>query len=124
MTDETAAARCREAISAYMKAFNERDMDALGALLADDVTLVDWEVSATGKAAVLATTEKIVSGAEVSLVTHRVLVDLPHAVADLTVSVDGKPALSVVDLFEFTPDGRIASVRAFRGPDLKGAAPG
>lgn len=120
MVSEDFGQGCRRTIDAYMAAFNSRDMDALGRVLTDDATLVDWEVSASGKADVLATTDRIVTGASVRIAVKRVVAEAPCAVADLTVAVNGEIELDVIDLFEFAPDGRISSVRAFKGPERRG----
>lgn len=108
--------RCRETVSAYMAAFNAKDLEALGQTLTDDVTLVDWDVSATGKAEVLATTGRIVSGASLHITVRDILVDEPKAAVDIVIDIDGTSKLEVIDLFLFAPDGLIRSVRAFRGP--------
>jgi ketosteroid isomerase-like protein len=44
----------RIVIEAYFKAYELKDLAALSELLADDVTLKDWEISVTGKEDVLA----------------------------------------------------------------------
>ncbi|SFK85251.1 SnoaL-like domain-containing protein [Methylorubrum salsuginis] len=113
--------RCRATISAYMDAFNGKDLDALGRTLTDDVTLVDWDVSASGRAEVLATTGRIVSGASLRITVRDILVSEPSAAADIVISIEGTGELEVIDLFRFAPDGRIRSVRAFRGPLHAGA---
>lgn len=72
---------------------------------------------AVGRDAMVATTESIVSGAKLHITVRGVLMDLPRAVADLSIRINDAVDLEVLDLFEFTPDARIASVRAFKGPE-------
>ncbi|MCJ2036215.1 nuclear transport factor 2 family protein [Methylobacterium sp. J-068] len=108
--------RCRATIDAYMAAFNAKDLDALGRTLTEDVTLVDWDVSASGRDDVLATTSRIVSGAALHITVRGLLVAEPNAAADIVIAIDGTSDLDVLDLFAFAPDGRIRSIRAFRGP--------
>ncbi len=117
MADADFAQRCRRTIDAYMDAFNRRDMAALKGVLDENASLVDWDVSASGRDAMLATTESIVSGAKLHITVRGVLMDLPRAVADLSIRINDAVDLEVLDLFEFTPDARIASVRAFKGPE-------
>ncbi len=109
--------QCRETIAAYMAAFNAKDLDGLGRTLTDDVTLVDWDVSASGRDEVLAATGKIVSGAALHITVRNVLVTEPNAAADIVITINGANELYVLDLFSFAEDGRIQTIRAFRGPE-------
>ncbi len=122
MSDAEFTARCRSTIDAYMDAFNRRDMTALAAVLDERASLVDWDVSATGRDAMIAATETIVTGAKLRITVRHVLVDRPHAVADLSILINDQVELEVLDLFEFAPDGRILSVRAFKGPEKQVAS--
>lgn len=107
----------RSAVARYIEAFNRRDLETLAALFDEDVTLEDWAVAAYGKAEVLALTRQIVTGGPtLEAVLHQTLVDGSQALADLTIVADGKNELAVIDLFRFTPEGLIASIRAFQGP--------
>ena len=112
--DEASAQR---RIEAYMAAFNARDMEALGAVLAEEASLTDWEVSAAGKEAMLAATHGIVSGARLHITIEWLIFDLPFVAADLTIRVNDDLELAVVDVFEFSAKGLIKSVRAFKGPE-------
>jgi ketosteroid isomerase-like protein len=109
----------RDTIDAYMAAFNAKDLEALGALLASDATLIDWEVSASGRAEVVEATRRIVTGANLRIRVDATIVDPPQAAADLTVFVNEDLEVQVVDLFEFSSDGLIRSVRAFKGPEKR-----
>jgi hypothetical protein len=119
VSDAEFAARCRRTIELYMDAFNRRDMVALQAVLDEHASLVDWEVSASGRNAMIAATEAIVGGAKLHITVRRVLMDSPLAVADLVIRINDQINLEVLDLFEFTPEGLIKSVRAFKGPESK-----
>ena len=110
-------ASAQRKIEAYMTAFNARDMEALGAVLAEDASLTDWEVNAAGKEALVAATNRIVSGARVQITVRRLILDLPIAAADLIVRVNDELQFEVIDLFEFNNEGLIKSVRAFKGPE-------
>ncbi len=109
----------RATIDAYMAAFNAKDVEALGALLASDARLIDWEVSASGRAEVVEATRRIVTGGNLRIRVDALIVDPPLVAADLTVTVNEELDLKVVDLFEFAPDGLIRSVRAFKGPEIR-----
>ncbi len=122
MSDAEFAARCRRTIDVYMDAFNRRDMVALTTVLDERASLVDWEVSAHGRDAMVATTEKIVNSAKLHITVRRVVMDLPHAAADLLITINDQTELEVLDLFEFTPDALVLSVRAFKGQEKQTAA--
>lgn len=123
LAKEAQDARHRHVVSLYVDAFNDRNIDAIGVLITDDVTLEDWATSAAGKVAVLAVTKEIVgSDPGLHAILHGVIVDGLHVAADLTIVAGSGNRLSVVDLFQFRPPGVISSIRAFRGAERRGAA--
>lgn len=109
-------ASARRAMEAYVAAFNARDFVALGAVLAEDASLADWEVSATGKSAMLETTAKIASSAKLRITIDRIILDIPHAAADLQIAVNKASVLAVLDSFRVNEDGQSKPVRAYEGP--------
>lgn len=106
-----------ERTRSYLRAFSARNLDALGAHFADGVVLRDWDVgTVTGKAAVLATNEKLF--ASVSALEARPLtIHLAGrtTITELEVWVDGKLAVLVADVIDFDASGQISAVRAYRG---------
>lgn len=50
-----------DVLAAFLKAYEAKDINAIALMLADDVHLQDWNLTAQGKPAVLAETRKISS---------------------------------------------------------------
>jgi hypothetical protein len=99
----------QQAVETYVAAFNGRDMSALGTVLSEDVSLLDWEVSAVAKVPCL----------RLRITVKQLVVDLPCVAADLVIRVNDETELDVLDLFEFNEEGLIKSVRAFKGPERR-----
>ncbi len=103
-------------LAAYLKAYEAKDIDAIAALLADDVRLQDWNLEAHGKAAVLAQTRRNFRDAEHLRIEVRQFYEGDGcAAARLRIVVDGSIELEVVDTIEVDPAGMIASIRAYKG---------
>lgn len=101
----------------YLAAFSARDVEALGACLADAVTLRDWDVGlVSGKAAVLAVNAKIF-GSVTTLEARPRAIHLSGrtTVSELEIHVNGALALLVADVIDFDDAGLITAVRAYRG---------
>ncbi len=107
--DDMDAELAQQAVETYVAAFNGRDMSALGTVLSEDVSLLDWEVSAVAKVPCL----------RLRITVKQLVVDLPCVAADLVIRVNDETELDVLDLFEFNEEGLIKSVRAFKGPERR-----
>jgi ketosteroid isomerase-like protein len=100
----------------YLAAYERKDLAAIDALLHDSVWLQDWNLSAQGKAAVLAETRKNFDGAQtLTIETRRVMVSTDTAAAELHIVVNEHIALDVVDVLQVDAQGRILSIRAYKG---------
>lgn len=100
----------------YLNAYARKDLEAIAAMLAEDVRLRDWNLAVQGKAAVLAETAK--NFASVSSIAIEVLSlhERAQGVAgELRILIDGKLALFVVDVIDFDAQGRITAIRAYKG---------
>jgi ketosteroid isomerase-like protein len=103
----------------YFTAFSNKELDALAGMFDDHVTLRDWEMSASGKTAVLAANKNIFDSVETITVTPLKLYQDDNTVsAEISIDVydnDGvTTVLKVVDVIEFVGD-KIRSVRAYKG---------
>ncbi len=110
MTDKLSLVR------AYLAAYAARDLAAIEPLFADAITLRDWQIRVTGKAAALDETRK--NFAAVQQLSIDVLAAYEReggVAAELKIVVDGRDTLYVVDVFDIDADGRIAAIRAFIG---------
>ena len=100
----------------YLKHYENKDIVSISSMLADDVTLRDWNMAVVGKAAVLAETAG--NFAAVQSITIQVLHihESTDAVAgELKITLDGKTELFVVDVIAFNAGGRIQSIKAYLG---------
>ena len=95
-------------------------------MLADDVTLRDWNMAVVGKAAVLAETAR--NFASVQSIAMQVLhlhEGMDAVAGELKITLDARTELFVVDVITFNAEGRIRSIRAYlsradaarQGPD-------
>jgi hypothetical protein len=101
---------------AYLAAYAARDLVAIESMFADTITLRDWKLRVSGKAAALVETRKNFEA--VSHLAIEVLATYPREgglAAELRIVVDGRDTIHVVDVFEFDADGRISAIRAYLG---------
>ncbi len=103
----------------YFEAFSNKDLDKLATMFDDHVTLRDWEMSASGKTAVLAANKNIFDSVESITVTpFKLYQDANTVSAEISIDVydnDGvTTTLIVVDIIEFASN-KIRSVRAYKG---------
>jgi hypothetical protein len=100
----------------YFEAFAAKDAKALGALLAENVSLRDWEQSAEGYTAVLAANQAIFDAVgTISVTPLRLFANGSALACELEITIDGRNRLKVVDILEFDAQGKICAVRAFKG---------
>ena len=100
----------------YFSTFSRKDTAGLKALFCEDVSLRDWEISASGISNVLAANQKIFDSVRTIEVRPTNLFQDAHSVcAELEIWIDGKTMLLVLDILDFDAEGRIRAVRAFRG---------
>lgn len=85
-------------------------------MFADDVTLRDWNISVSGKAAAVAETSRNFESCQsIEIQALGIFEGSDTAAGELRIVVDGKIELHVVDVISFDPDGKIKSIRAYLG---------
>ena len=100
----------------YFETFSRKDLDGLEVMFTGDVTLRDWEISATGIDEVLAANKKIFDNVEyIHVMPLHLYQDGNTVAAELSIVVSGAVHLSVVDIITFNDAGKIVSVRAYKG---------
>lgn len=100
----------------YLKAYEAKDLPTIETLLADQVRLQDWNLTALGKAAVLAETEKNFNGAKhLRIDILRVYAIGRHAAAELRILVNETIELNVVDVISLDEQGKVDAIRAYKG---------
>tara|TARA_Y100000593_G_scaffold93070_1_gene186625 strand:+ start:249 stop:593 length:345 start_codon:yes stop_codon:yes gene_type:complete len=104
----------------YFKTFSNKDSEGLRSMFAENVYLRDWEILANGIDEVVDANQNIFDSVDTIVVTPiRVWDFLSHEdnviVAELEIVVNDEETLLVTDILEFNDDGKINSVRAYKG---------
>ena len=100
----------------YFETFSRKDLDGLGIMFTGDVTLRDWEISATGIDEVLAANKKIFDSVEyIHVMPLNLYQDGNTVAAELSIVVSGAIVLRVVDIITFNDTGKIVSIKAYKG---------
>ena len=106
----------RDQFLAYLRHYAAKNLDAIAAMFADDITLRDWNLAVTGKAAALSETAKNFQSAQTITIEPLHLYESADAVAgELSIVIDDATELFVVDVLTFTADDRIKAIRAYLG---------
>lgn len=101
---------------AYLEAYAAKDIAAVGAMLAEDVGLRDWNISVRGKAAALEATAANFAAAQSIAIEPLCLFESATGVAgELRIRVNDTIELFVVDVIEFDQHGLITDIRAYLG---------
>nr|WP_295081335.1 nuclear transport factor 2 family protein [uncultured Roseateles sp.] len=109
------------AVLAYLQHYARKDIAAIEAMLAEDVSLRDWQIAVQGKAAALAETRKnFANAAGLAIEVLNLMADTTSVAAELKIRVEPFDAadpveLFVVDVISFNPQGQIQSIRAYLG---------
>ena len=112
MTPADAEALARRFLAAYAA----KDLDAIAAVLSDDVLLRDWNLEVRGRAAFLAETQRNFDNADTLAIEVLHLHATERSVAaEVLITVDGTIRLRVVDVLDIAPDGLVTAVRSYRG---------
>ncbi len=100
----------------YLKHYAAKNLDAVAAMLADDVTLRDWKVAVVGKAATVAETAKNFASAQSIVIEVLGVYENQNTVSgELRIVVDNSTVLYVVDVIDFDARGQIQAIRAYLG---------
>ena len=101
----------------YFKTFSNKDLPGLEKMFAEDVTLRDWEIKATGIIEVLKANKNIFESVEsIKVSPSRIYNDNNIVVAELDIDINnGQEKIMVVDIIEYNKKGKICAIRAFKG---------
>lgn len=105
-----------EHFHAYLRHYADKNLEALSAVLAEEVHLRDWNISVHGKAESLRETAKNFAEAETIEISILSIYESSDTVAgELHIKVDEKINLYVVDVLTFNTQGKIAAIRSYKG---------
>jgi len=105
-------------VVAYFDAFSARDLDRLEELYSSNIYLRDWEGTWVGAQSVLYANKEIFDGVEAIVVRPLALhfdAEARTCAAEVEILANGLETLQVVDVIEFNSDGKITSIRAYKG---------
>lgn len=105
-----------ETLSRYFHAFSNKDLDALAAMFAEDVSLVDWNISAQGKAAVCEANRGIFRSVQTIAATpiHTFSNSDRAFAVEIVILINGTERLDVIDVIKFDDRGLIRQIEAFK----------
>lgn len=100
-----------------LDAYQNRNLERTAQMIADDVTLQDWNVSGAGRDFYLSETKKNFDDvSDIKIEIRQLLQNKNSVAAQLKITLNGgEVTLDVVDVFTFNDDGLITSVRAYKG---------
>lgn len=100
----------------YLKKYEEKDLNAIAEMFADDIVLRDWKIRVTGKKSALEETRKNFEAADSIEIEVLATYESEHTVAaELKITVDASEELFVVDVITINSDCKINSIRAYLG---------
>ena len=106
----------------YLEFFSSCDLQSISEMLADGVTLRDWEVSLRGKEAILEFNKGLFDSFSMELtIVNTISSDSDVAIEfELTLKDEKNPTnddifLLVTDILSFNREGKINSIIAYRG---------
>jgi hypothetical protein len=100
----------------YFYLFSTKNLDAIAKMFALGCQLRDWENAAVGKDDVVAVYEKIFNSVDSITATPGALYeDGDNIIAELLITINGAEQILVTDIITFNDDGKIISVRAYKG---------
>lgn len=100
----------------YLDRYQNKDLDAVAEMFADNILLRDWKISVQGKQAAVAETRKNFQNAEtIDIEVLNCMSNETSVSGELKIIVDSTEVLYVVDVLTFDTYGQISSIRAYIG---------
>ena len=107
---------CKNITLQYFVTFSNKDIVSLEKMFHPKVELRDWDISAGGLKAVVKANKNIFDSVETIKVTPLSLYQQDTTViAEIHILINGKEDLLVTDIIDFDFDGKIVSIRAYKG---------
>lgn len=106
----------RERFFACLRAYKSKSLFLIEAMLSENVSLCDWKIHVKGKTSVMIETENNFNTSNSIKIYPLQLYEIENAMAgDLRIVIDHSDEIYVVDIIDFTPEGKIYNVHAFLG---------
>jgi hypothetical protein len=99
----------------YFSLFESKDLISLSEMFEEECSLFDWNISATGKSSVLNANKDIFSSFDkINVVVRNIVAEDNISISEINVITDNNRT-PVVDVITFSENGKIQSIRAYRG---------
>tara|TARA_Y100001978_G_C23458447_1_gene321172 strand:- start:141 stop:476 length:336 start_codon:yes stop_codon:yes gene_type:complete len=100
----------------YFNIFSQKDIGGLRTIFDDNITLRDWDIDQTGIENVLKANMSIFEQVKtIKVIPQTIITENNLLSAELKIIIDDKDELKVVDIIEFGTNGKIISIKAFKG---------
>ncbi len=100
----------------YFNIFSQKDIEGLRTLFDDNITLRDWDINKAGIKNVLEANLSIFEKVKtIQVIPQTIITENNLLSAELKIIIDDTEELKVVDLIEFNTNGKILSIKAFKG---------
>lgn len=110
----------RNLLRQYFQFFSTKDSTSLEKMFSKEIVLMDWDIRSEGRDNVLNEVMRIfasVDNIDITLISFFIGSHNTFA-AHVSISLDGKEAIHVIDTFEFNYDGKIIMINAFKYIDF------
>jgi|SRR3989338_4021789 len=99
----------------YFKLFSEKNSDRIRDMLDLRSSLIDWEIDVQGRDNIIEAVKAVFGSVD------QIFVDPLHlyregniVIGDLLITINGKDKIKVIDVLEFSPQGKIKSINAYK----------
>ena len=100
----------------YFKLFSNKDIDGLRGMFHKSVTLRDWDIYSEGIDSVIETINNIFKNVDSLIIYPNMLSEEKKTIfAEIDIKINNTEILKVVDILDFNDEGKIISIRAFKG---------
>ena len=105
----------------YFELFSNKELNALSEMWDDNITLRDWEIEASGRENVFMAIHEAFNSVEsikaipINFGTWQEYGKPATVIAELDLIINESERICVVDIIDFTDEGKIKSIRAFKG---------
>jgi len=100
----------------YLRKYAEKDINTIGEMFSEDISLRDWKIRVVGKKnAIIETRKNFESAYSIDIEVLSTYENLNALAVELKITVNTKDVLYVVDVITINSDGKIKSIRAYLG---------
>tara|TARA_B100000029_G_C17353711_1_gene879900 strand:+ start:571 stop:900 length:330 start_codon:yes stop_codon:yes gene_type:complete len=100
----------------YFEIFSNKKIELLEKIFSDEITLRDWENHVKGKDQVLQVNKNIFESVDsINVKPLNINADKNKIFAELEIEINNKDKILVFDIITFNEQGKITSIKAYKG---------